>query len=218
MSPSLSLPPPPSPSLSFLPPPSPFLFPFLPNSNFTTSLRITRQRKTQQNLNLSKQAEDPWAQIGRCSSHPYHQGAGRCMGRPLPREGGLGENRRSALLVTCLPVCVSLIQQELVNQKDCPYMCAYKLVTVKFKWWGLQNKVENFIHKVNDQGEASPVCVYVYVGGSVFCPTREDHTTHMTCVQWWLTSEYFSLISLTSTSPFTYLSYSLMPSIQGHHM
>lgn len=26
-------------------------------------------------------------------------------------------------------------------------MCAYKLVTVKFKWWGLQNKVENFIHK-----------------------------------------------------------------------
>ncbi|OWK14628.1 PITPNA, partial [Cervus elaphus hippelaphus] len=40
-----------------------------------------------------------------------------------------------------------LSKQELVNQKDCPYMCAYKLVTVKFKWWGLQNKVENFIHK-----------------------------------------------------------------------
>ncbi|XP_049714838.1 phosphatidylinositol transfer protein alpha isoform isoform X1 [Elephas maximus indicus] len=38
-------------------------------------------------------------------------------------------------------------KQEIVNQKDCPYMCAYKLVTVKFKWWGLQNKVENFIHK-----------------------------------------------------------------------
>uniref|UniRef100_A0A9L0R7J4 Phosphatidylinositol transfer protein alpha isoform n=1 Tax=Equus caballus TaxID=9796 RepID=A0A9L0R7J4_HORSE len=53
----------------------------------------------------------------------------------------------AALLVTCLPVGVFLIQQELVNQKDCPYMCAYKLVTVKFKWWGLQNKVENFIHK-----------------------------------------------------------------------
>uniref|UniRef100_A0A8C0HHN5 Phosphatidylinositol transfer protein beta isoform n=1 Tax=Buteo japonicus TaxID=224669 RepID=A0A8C0HHN5_9AVES len=26
-------------------------------------------------------------------------------------------------------------------------MCAYKLVTIKFKWWGLQNKVENFIQK-----------------------------------------------------------------------
>ncbi|XP_029467066.1 phosphatidylinositol transfer protein alpha isoform isoform X3 [Rhinatrema bivittatum] len=33
------------------------------------------------------------------------------------------------------------------QQSDCPHMCAYKLVTIKFKWWGLQNKVENFIHK-----------------------------------------------------------------------
>lgn len=70
---------------------------------------------------------------------------------------GLRESLKSALLVTCLPVGVFLIQQELVNQKDCPYMCAYKLVTVKFKWWGLQNKVENFIHKVRSQGEAFPV-------------------------------------------------------------
>ncbi|KAM6986449.1 phosphatidylinositol transfer protein beta isoform-like [Aplochiton taeniatus] len=30
---------------------------------------------------------------------------------------------------------------------DCPRMCAYKLVTVKFKWWGLQSKIENFIHR-----------------------------------------------------------------------
>ncbi|XP_076853709.1 phosphatidylinositol transfer protein beta isoform [Brachyhypopomus gauderio] len=36
---------------------------------------------------------------------------------------------------------------ELVNNPKSPHMCAYKLVTVKFKWWGLQNKVENFIHK-----------------------------------------------------------------------
>ncbi|KAG8520117.1 Phosphatidylinositol transfer protein alpha isoform, partial [Galemys pyrenaicus] len=50
-------------------------------------------------------------------------------------------------LLSYLSVGVFLIQQELVNQKDCPFMCAYKLVTVKFKWWGLQNKVENFIHK-----------------------------------------------------------------------
>ncbi|XP_055340841.1 phosphatidylinositol transfer protein alpha isoform-like isoform X2 [Paramacrobiotus metropolitanus] len=28
-----------------------------------------------------------------------------------------------------------------------PVMCCYKLVTVEFKWTGLQNKVENFIHK-----------------------------------------------------------------------
>ncbi|OXB70908.1 UNVERIFIED_CONTAM: hypothetical protein H355_008214, partial [Colinus virginianus] len=38
-------------------------------------------------------------------------------------------------------------KKELGKQTDCPYMCAYKLVTVKFKWWGLQNKIENFIQK-----------------------------------------------------------------------
>ncbi|PWA19588.1 hypothetical protein CCH79_00006889, partial [Gambusia affinis] len=38
-------------------------------------------------------------------------------------------------------------KQELARSTDCPKMCAYKLVTVKFKWWGLQSKVENFIHE-----------------------------------------------------------------------
>ncbi|XP_071945321.1 phosphatidylinositol transfer protein alpha isoform-like [Antedon mediterranea] len=28
-----------------------------------------------------------------------------------------------------------------------PLMCAYKLVTTNFKWWGLQNKIESFIMK-----------------------------------------------------------------------
>ena len=30
-----------------------------------------------------------------------------------------------------------------------PAMCAYKLVTVEFKWFGFQNKVESFIQKVS---------------------------------------------------------------------
>uniref|UniRef100_A0A4W4F4X4 Phosphatidylinositol transfer protein alpha isoform n=1 Tax=Electrophorus electricus TaxID=8005 RepID=A0A4W4F4X4_ELEEL len=38
-------------------------------------------------------------------------------------------------------------KMELHQKADCPHMCAYKLVTVKFKWFGLQNKVEGFIHK-----------------------------------------------------------------------
>ncbi|XP_030633214.1 phosphatidylinositol transfer protein, alpha a [Chanos chanos] len=38
-------------------------------------------------------------------------------------------------------------KKELPKKTDCPHMCAYKLVTVKFKWFGLQSKVENFIHK-----------------------------------------------------------------------
>uniref|UniRef100_A0A668SNN4 Phosphatidylinositol transfer protein alpha isoform n=1 Tax=Oreochromis aureus TaxID=47969 RepID=A0A668SNN4_OREAU len=51
-------------------------------------------------------------------------------------------------LVTQKKMCLFMyLQKELPNKKDCPHMCAYKLVTVKFKWWGLQNKVENFIQK-----------------------------------------------------------------------
>ncbi|KAM4047262.1 phosphatidylinositol transfer protein alpha isoform [Anomaloglossus baeobatrachus] len=38
-------------------------------------------------------------------------------------------------------------KKTLAQRKDVPHMCAYKLVTVKFKWWGLQNKVEGFIQK-----------------------------------------------------------------------
>ncbi|XP_066465898.1 phosphatidylinositol transfer protein beta isoform isoform X2 [Tiliqua scincoides] len=38
-------------------------------------------------------------------------------------------------------------KKELAANEECPKMCAYKLVTIKFKWWGLQNKVENFIQK-----------------------------------------------------------------------
>lgn len=41
-------------------------------------------------------------------------------------------------------------QKELNSNPEYPRMCAYKLVTVKFKWWGLQTKVENFIHEVSD--------------------------------------------------------------------
>lgn len=52
----------------------------------------------------------------------------------------------NCVLKDCVRLC---LQKEMGKQADCPYMCAYKLVTVKFKWWGLQNKVENFIHKVS---------------------------------------------------------------------
>ncbi|KAM6932877.1 phosphatidylinositol transfer protein alpha isoform-like [Xenentodon cancila] len=39
-------------------------------------------------------------------------------------------------------------KKELANNPNCPHMCAYKLVTVEFKWLGLQSKMENLIHKV----------------------------------------------------------------------
>ena len=34
----------------------------------------------------------------------------------------------------------------LASDSACPHMCAYKLITVKFKWWGLQSTVENLMH------------------------------------------------------------------------
>ncbi|XP_030273575.1 phosphatidylinositol transfer protein beta isoform-like isoform X1 [Sparus aurata] len=36
-------------------------------------------------------------------------------------------------------------KKELLNSQN--RMCAYKLVTVNFKWWGLQKRVENLIHE-----------------------------------------------------------------------
>lgn len=57
--------------LSFLLPSFFFFF----SNPISTILRITRQRKIQQNLNLSKQDEDLWAQIGRYNSYPYYQGS-----------------------------------------------------------------------------------------------------------------------------------------------
>ncbi|TFJ96110.1 alanyl-tRNA synthetase [Platysternon megacephalum] len=36
---------------------------------------------------------------------------------------------------------------ELARNKESPHTCAYKLVTVNFRWWGLQGRMEQFIHK-----------------------------------------------------------------------
>ncbi|KAJ4919410.1 hypothetical protein JOQ06_023051, partial [Pogonophryne albipinna] len=38
-------------------------------------------------------------------------------------------------------------KKELADNPDCPHMCAYKLVSVEFKWIGLQTAVESAIHK-----------------------------------------------------------------------
>jgi hypothetical protein len=52
-------------------------------------------------------------------------------------------------------------------EKQCnPVMCCYKLVTVEFKWWGLQNKVEKFIQR----GERR---IFTNFHRQVFCWTDE---------------------------------------------
>lgn len=33
-----------------------------------------------------------------------------------------------------------------------PLMCAYKLCKVEFRYWGMQSKIEQFIHDVGERG------------------------------------------------------------------
>ncbi|KAG5835106.1 hypothetical protein ANANG_G00268600 [Anguilla anguilla] len=56
-------------------------------------------------------------------------------------------------------------KEELQNTPECPHMCAYKLVTVKFKWWGLQSKIENFIHQ-QEKRRSSPTSIGSCSAGS----------------------------------------------------
>ncbi|XP_061637410.1 phosphatidylinositol transfer protein alpha isoform-like isoform X1 [Phyllopteryx taeniolatus] len=39
-------------------------------------------------------------------------------------------------------------KKEVLDNPSCPHMCAYKLVTVNFQWFGLQSKVESTIQKI----------------------------------------------------------------------
>ncbi|XP_073318551.1 phosphatidylinositol transfer protein beta isoform-like [Pagrus major] len=46
-------------------------------------------------------------------------------------------------------------KKELPNKTNCPHMCAYKLVTVEFKWRGLQSVVEKKIQDIEERLFAS---------------------------------------------------------------
>lgn len=94
--------------------------------------RTTNLRKIQPGLNLPRLAEDPWGLTGRYTRYYFK----------------ICSFYMTFFVLYILCICVWL-QKELPKKTDCPHMCAYKLVTVKFKWWGLQNKVENFIQKVS---------------------------------------------------------------------
>lgn len=54
------------------------------------------------------------------------------------------------------------ILQEGWRDTQDPIMCSYKLVTVKFEVWGLQTRVEQFVHKV--RGHARRLTDLVVLG------------------------------------------------------
>lgn len=49
------------------------------------------------------------------------------------------------------------LQEGWIDRQD-PIMCSYKLVTVKFEVWGLQTRVEQFVHKVRIARKATKLC------------------------------------------------------------
>ncbi|XP_015245382.1 PREDICTED: phosphatidylinositol transfer protein alpha isoform-like [Cyprinodon variegatus] len=57
-------------------------------------------------------------------------------------------------------------QKELAADSNCPKMCCYKLVTVEFKWRGLQKKMEAFIQKVEKR-------LFTHFHRQLFC-TMDD--------------------------------------------
>ncbi|KAI4794452.1 hypothetical protein KUCAC02_032057 [Chaenocephalus aceratus] len=53
-------------------------------------------------------------------------------------------------------------EKELADNPDCPHMCAYKLVSLEFKWIGLQTAVESTIHKIEKR-------VFTHFHRQLFC-------------------------------------------------
>ncbi|XP_022064891.2 phosphatidylinositol transfer protein beta isoform-like [Acanthochromis polyacanthus] len=53
-------------------------------------------------------------------------------------------------------------KKELANNPSCPHMCAYKLVTIEFQQWGLQNKIESFIQGVEKR-------IFTHFHRQLFC-------------------------------------------------
>lgn len=57
-----------------------------------------------------------------------------------------------------------------------PVMCAYKLVTVEFKWWGLQSRVESFMMSMETN-------IFLKFHKQVFCWLDEWHGMSMEAVR-----------------------------------
>lgn len=56
------------------------------------------------------------------------------------KRGPLTENWRKEYIAACKDP----------SNKDKAIMCAYKLCKVEFKYWGMQSKIERFIHDIGN--------------------------------------------------------------------
>lgn len=53
-------------------------------------------------------------------------------------------------------------QEELANNPNCPHMCAYKLVSIRFEKWGFQSAVEPIIQRVEKR-------IFTHFHRQLFC-------------------------------------------------
>lgn len=61
------------------------------------------------------------------------------------------------------PLSDDWIEEINQNPGQSPVMCAYKLCKVEFRYWGMQSKIERFIHDVGRYGRwHGGVCVCVH--------------------------------------------------------
>lgn len=72
-----------------------------------------------------------------------------------------------------------------------PLMCAYKLCKVEFRYWGMQAKIEQFIHDVGESPDAeSPACTRPVFGTK----NPSIHTVEGRGGQWSLARNQGSLL------------------------
>ena len=60
------------------------------------------------------------------------------------------------------------------RQQAFPIMCAYKLCKVEFRYWGMQSKIERFIH---DTGEGARLSLCPSIPLSLHCPSTMQPTS-----------------------------------------
>ncbi len=60
------------------------------------------------------------------------------------------------------PLSDDWIEEINQNPRESPVMCAYKLCKVEFRYWGMQSKIERFIHDVGKSACLCDVCVLLH--------------------------------------------------------